>query len=212
MFSDWLQRFLAYASTHEAALGLTETDLDTLVAIKPIWEGKLAAHVSAQTTARGARAMKDETRSDAEAIVRPLVARIQTYSGTTDADRAALGITIRSTAMVPTGETDGDRPVGFIDINQRAKHVLRVENSTEMGASKAKPSWAFGCEVWCKIGEPPASDGSDLQYVGVMTRNPHTVTHGAEDVGKTVHYMLRWVDKKGTPGHWSETQSATIAA
>jgi hypothetical protein len=212
VFSEWARNFVSYIGPHAAHLGFDPADLDELTSTKMIWEGTLLDHTQAQAAAVAARVQKDEVRATYEGIIRALAARIQAWPDTTDADRAGLGITIRSTAMVPTADTPpADRPVAFIDIGQRRKHTLRVANSTSMGATKAKPSWAFGCEVWRKVGEVPTGDG-DIEYVGVWTRSPFLVDYPTEDAGKSVHYMLRWVSKKGKTGGWSETESATIAA
>lgn len=209
---QWIKTFCEYAEAHAADLGLTEAELEAVTARRPIWEAAYNMHLMAQNAAMGARVEKDNQRGAIQAAIRPVAARIQSYAGTTDTDRAALGITIRRTTQQPSTVSESDRPIAFIDVSQRAKHLLRVENSTVSGGSKGKPSWAFGCEIYRKFGDPPVSDGSDLEYVGLATRGRAVIPYTAEDAGRTVHYMLRWVSKTGRPGSWSETESATVAA
>src|SRR5438309_1770241 len=43
------------------------------------------------------------------------------------------------------------------------------------------------------------------------TQTPYTNTFNDVDAGKTVHYMLRWVNTRNEPGPWSETISVTIS-
>lgn len=211
-FMQWVRTFYAYVIAHAVTLGLGEAELDALQAEKPLWENSYSTHLTAQNAAVGARLEKDNHRATMESILRPLVGRIQKYSGTTDADRAALGITIPSTTVQTTTISETDRPVAFIDVGQRSKHLVKVENSTTAGASKARPAWAMACEIYRKFGDLPASDGSDLEYVGLTTRGRAVIEYPAVDAGKTVHYMFRWVSRTGEPGSWSETESATVAA
>lgn len=211
-FSDWVDRFVAYAEPHAEQLGFGVTDLEALYAAHPLWDTALTAHMTAQAAAKAARNTKDENRAKMDSIIRGLVARIQAFPGTTDADRQALGITVKgpATSGISLGPSE-EKPLAIIDVSARLMHVLRVQNVTSTGTKKAKPSGALGCEVWRKVGENP-SGTSDLEYVGLVTRNPYVVNYEDADAGKTAHYMLRWVNSRGEKSRWSETESATIAA
>lgn len=211
-FTNWVVSFVAYLAPHVDEFGLTAADIATLLADKPEWESAFNAHLAAQASARSARQNKDARREALEADIRSLVNRIQAYPGTTDAQREDLGITVRSSIATPTDlEASGDKPVAIIDISGRMKHVLRIQNQTPTGMSRAKPAGALGCEVWRKVGEEPVGD-TDLEYVDLVTRSPYVVQYSAEDAGKNAHYMFRWVSAKGEKGTWSETETATIAA
>lgn len=58
-------------------------------------------------------------------------------------------------------------------------------------------------------GEPPV-DVSEMRYVGTNGRAGFVAEYNGEDGGKIAHYMLRWVNRRGQKGPWSETVSATI--
>lgn len=210
-FTAWVVNFLSYLGTHTAQVGLTMADLDEILVAKPQWEGMYDDHIQAQANARAKTAAKCGSRDTLEGIVRELVGRIQKYPGTTDADRMALGITVRSTAQEPVGVTPDDKPDPVVNASQRLRHVLRIQNQTLSGTSKAKPAWALGCEVWVKVGEMPV-DENDLGYVGLVTRSPFEVNYTGDDGGKMAHYMLRWVGTKGEKGPWSVVESVTVAA
>ena len=214
-FVQWLTQFKDYATTHSENLGLTIEDISALASAQSAWNTAYPAHLQAQSAAIGARTTKDNARDAAEAVIRPMVQRIQTYPGVTNDMRAGLGITLKNTggSGVSTNslEVSDERPLALIDISSRLRHVLRVENETATGVSKARPAGAKGCEVWRKVGEAPSSQ-ADMQFVDVVSRSPFVIEYSQEDAGKTVHYMLRWTGSNGRKSPWSEVESATIAA
>ncbi len=75
----------------------------------------------------------------------------------------------------------------------------------------------IGAEILVQVtatggsGAPP-NDPSELRFLSIDTRTPHTAEFPGTDGGKTAHYMLRWVATTGEKGPWSETASATIGA
>ena len=82
----------------------------------------------------------------------------------------------------------------------------------------AKPAGVVGAEIRVKVGEPqwglamPPTGPSELSFLSVDTRTPYVADYPGEGVGKTAHYMLRWVSTTRDKGPWSETASATVGA
>src|SRR5882672_493707 len=111
--NEWLQNFLNYANSDPAALGLVAADLTPLQTVVNTWHSAYTDHVQAQTAAQSAREHKDTIRDNIEAILRPLVNRIQATPSVTDAQRQALGITVRSSARTPVGAPT-TRPVATV--------------------------------------------------------------------------------------------------
>jgi len=211
-FSAWVDQFSLYLTAHYLEFGFTIDDLDAFDAEHPIWDTALSTHVTAQTMAKSACSAKNATRAEFEVMIRSMAARINAWPTTTDAQREAFGIksSIPSGAPGSTIPSD-DKPFAIIDVSARLKHVMRVQNQTLTGTQKAKPANAIGCEVWRKIGEAPTGV-ADMEYVGLMMRNPYEMEYDSEEGGKMAHYVMRWVSSKGDKGSWSETESATIAA
>lgn len=54
-------------------------------------------------------------------------------------------------------------------------------------------------------GVPPT-----VAFLRLATRSPGQVEYGASDAGRTARYILRWLNRCGAKGPWSETASATI--
>lgn len=207
-FTAWIQNFITYADANLAALGLTAADLTPIQTAETNWETAYAAHVAAQAQAQSARQTKDDARAVQESFVRPLVARLQTATGVTDAQRQSLAITVRSTARTAS-PTPTSRPVATVDTSQRLRHAIAfVDELTP--TTRAKPYGMAGCEIWYKIGGAPPVDPSELTYLATDTRSPYIAEFDGADAGKTVYYMLRWVNTRGERGPWSQTISGTI--
>lgn len=212
-FDTWLANFHTYVTAHQDHFGLLPADMIPLDDACTDWTSKYTVHVAAQNAANMAKAAKVTSRTGATDIVRPFVRRLQSYPATTNADREAMHITVpgqASTSDMNLGPADC-KPIATIDIGNRLKHVLRVQNQTNAGVKSGRPGGTLGAEIWRKFGEAPASD-AEMQMVGIATRTQFVIEYPIEDGGKQVNYMMRWVDSKGNTGSWSETVSATVAA
>lgn len=61
-----------------------------------------------------------------------------------------------------------------------------------------------------KIGDPAPTDPKELRFLATDTATPYVMEYDGADANKAAHYMLRWVNRKGESGPWSQTVSATI--
>ena len=209
-FNAWQANFVTYANANLANLGLAPPDLLSIMGIQSVWTPSLTAHVAAQAAAQSARATKDGNRTMLETSIRALVRRLQASPSVSDAERAALGITVPDSGMAAAA-MPVTRPLCRIDTSQRLRHTIDFTDESTP-TRKAKPAGAMGAEIWIKIGPTPPVDPSELTFLAVDTRSPHTTDFDGADGGKQAHYMLRWVNTRGETGPWSETASATIGA
>jgi hypothetical protein len=212
-YQAWLSQFITYLTPRLAHFGLPLDALQELSDVAtPEFEVALAAYQAARAAALTTSAARKEKRGDTETIVRALVGQIQAYPDTTNEDREGLGIPLRGESPELTDvETSQDRPVVFVDISQRLKHTLRIQNSTPVGPSRGKPAGVRGAEIWVKIGDSPQTP-TDCKYYDMATKSPFPVQFDGTDGNKPAHYMLRWVSSTGEKGAWSEVETATIAA
>jgi hypothetical protein len=75
---------------------------------------------------------------------------------------------------------------------------------------KAKPAGVHGAEiVWAVLDTPP-DDWEQLTHSMFCTRTPLRLTFNGHDRGKTLYYVLRWVNTRGEKGPWSGIQSVII--
>jgi hypothetical protein len=124
-----------------------------------------------------------------------------------------LGITIPDRTRTPIGPPT-TRPLVKVDFSKRLSHrIAYADEKTPL--HRARPRGMMGAEVWVKLtapGEAPPSGPADLRFLMLATRSPAIVEYGGADAGKTAHYMVRWLSRRGEPGPWSETASATVGA
>lgn len=209
-FNAWQANFVTYANANLAALGLVAGDMTPVTTAQTAWNTGFTAHVSAQAAAEGARQTKDAARTGYEAAIRPLVRRLQASPAVSDAEKAALGITVPDSERTPVGPPT-TRPVVTVDCGQRLRHTIGFTDEATP-TRKAKPPGVIGAELWVKIGPGAPADPSELTFLAVDTRTPYVAEFDGADGGKLAHYMLRWVNTTGEHGPWSETASATIGA
>ncbi len=210
-FDVWQINFVTYAAANAAALGLDPlVDIPPLTAAQGVWTTDLAANAAAQAAAQAARQGKDAARGSFEAVIRPLVLRLQASPQVDDTERAALGITVPDRVPTPVGAPE-TRPVVTIDAGQRLQHTISFADEATP-TSTAKPAGVRGAQIFVKVGDPPPTDPSELTFLGTDTRTPYLATYTGGDANKVAHYMLRWESTRGETGPWSETASATIGA
>lgn len=212
-FDAWQQNFVTYAAAHYVEWDLDSTVVTELLVARGNWEFVHGKHVSAQAAAIAARQAKDEGRAGYEKLIREVVRRIQAHVKTSDAQRGHLGITIADRQATPVGAPTS-RPLVKVDFSQRLAHRIAFADE-KTPTRRTKPKGVMGAEVWVKVtapGEAPPSGPADLRFLLLATRSPAIAEYGGADAGKTAHYMVRWLSRRGEPGPWSETASATVGA
>ncbi|MCC6361272.1 MAG: hypothetical protein IT450_21245 [Phycisphaerales bacterium] len=208
-FQAWVANFVTYANANLIALGLTAGDMTPITTGQTAFNTDFADHVAAKAAAMAARQAKDDARAALTAAIRPLVRRLQAAPQVDDAERAALGITVRQNPA-PIGPPT-TAPLVSVECGNRLQHTLRfVDASTP--TRRAKPPGVLGVEIWNKVGTAPPVDEAELRFVAVDTSAPFVIDFDGADGGKTAYYWLRWVNPTGERGPWSEQAAATIAA
>ncbi|MBL0870350.1 MAG: hypothetical protein IBJ18_07235 [Phycisphaerales bacterium] len=208
-FQAWQSNFVTYANANLAALGLTAADMAPVTAAQSTWATAFPAHVAAVAAAKAAKQTKDEARAAYVAVIRPLVRRLQAAPQVSDAERAALGITVRQEPS-PIGAPTTS-PICTIECGARLQQTLRFVDSATP-TRKAKPQGAIGVEIWNKVGNAPPAGEADLRFVAVDTNSPYVMNFDSTDGGKTNYVWMRWVSPTGERGPWGEQAQATIAA
>jgi hypothetical protein len=208
-FQAWQNNFVTYANANLAALGLVAGDMTPVTAAQTTWSTAFPAHVTAVAAARAAKQAKDDSRRVYIAVIRPLVRRLQASSVVTDAEKAALGITVAETPSPIGAPTTA--PICTIECGMRLQQTLRFVDSATP-TRKAKPHGAIGVEIWNKVGTTPPANESELRFVAVDTNAPYVINFDVSDGGKTNYVWMRWVSPTGERGPWSEQAQATIAA
>ncbi|MBL0870354.1 MAG: hypothetical protein IBJ18_07255 [Phycisphaerales bacterium] len=219
-FSAWAERFAAAITVFWDDNHLSKDDLDALNKALATWNDAYPAHTALRAAAAGARRAKDAARAELQQAIRPLANFVQSYPRTTNADRAELGIAIRP-AKGTRSSAPGSRPLTLVRSEGRLTHTLRlVDEATP--TRRARPRGVDRAEVFVAL-TPPGSPapapppigepgGGDYRYIGSVTRGETTLNFEPAKGGLQAHYLSRWVSTGGTPGPWSATASATVAA
>ena len=208
-YQAWVTNFVTYANANLAALGLVAADMTPVTTAQTAFNTGFAAHVAAVAAAKAAKQTKDENRAALTAAIRPLVRRLQASTVVSDAEKAALGITVAATPSPIGAPTTA--PMVSIECGNRLQHTLRFVDSATP-TKKAKPAGVLGVEIWNKVGTTPPTGEGDLKFVAIDTDAPYVLNFAAEDGTKNAYYWLRWVSPTGERGPWSEQAQATIAA
>ncbi len=196
-FDQWLQNFTNYVVAHATQLGVNTMEKSSLVARNSDWGNKYQAHILAQATARGATEMKDIERKSAEEFVRRLVKRITSYGGTNDADREAMGITVRDTELTPLSEDvvlNTPTPIVIVDHSQKKTAIVHFGANPQNEHENAKPNGIAGARIWCHTGGLPA-EGEDWSFLTDDTNSPynHIVNNSAT---MTIAYRAQYFDRR----------------
>jgi hypothetical protein len=176
-----------------------------LVTKKDAFSSDLTAHIAAQDTARAKTLAKKSSRDALESAIRFLIKQAK-LNGVSDEALAELGVPTEPESAMPSTAT---RPVGSIDTSQRFIHTIHFADEAA-SESKRNPRGVLGCEIHQKIGGEPPADSKECIFRGLDTKTPYTWEFDAADVGKMVHYMLRWRFRDESTSNWSETVSATV--
>ena len=208
-FQAWQSNFVTYANANLAALGLTAADLAPITAAQTTWATAFPAHIAAVNAAKASRQAKDEARAGYVAVIRPLVRRLQASPQVSDAEKAALGITVRQ-EPTPIGPPT-TAPIVSIECGNRLQQTLRFVDAANP-TRRGKPAGVLGVEIWNKVGTTPPAGEGDLRFVAVDTSAPYVMNFDLAEGGKTNYVWMRWVSPTGERGPWSEQAQATIAA
>lgn len=219
-FDAWVNQYFPAVDIWWKAQGLDTGELSALNQALEEWRVLYPTHVAAQAAAEGARSAKDQARQTLEAAIRPVTRFVQSYPATTNADRATMGISVR-TGRKAGGIAPQTRPVMVINAGGRGLHELRIMDESTP-TRRSKPKGAQRAEVFLAITPantpapplpPPGSVGDGTyRYMGSASGGTMRLQFELSRAGQQTHYITRWVGTKGALGPWSETTSATIAA
>lgn len=217
-FDAWQENFVAYAVAHSKELGLSVEDVDELVERRNDWKKRYGQLAAARAAYAEAAAAKARAMKDLKSQIRTLTSRIQDSAATTDAMRAALGITIRDSVLTPV-DVPTSVPVVSVDTSERLRHTLHFSDS-QMPTRRAKPKGVIGAEIWVQVGEAATTSQitnhqvtnalDSFTFVKLATRTPALVEFSGADAGQMASYVLRWVNTRGERGPLSAVATATV--
>lgn len=212
-FDSWQGNFAAYAAEHAESLGLSGGDVSKLASLRKAWENDYRTATSARDAWQAAVAEKEMARAEYVALIRTLATQMRARPSLTDAQRAALGLTMPNANATPDGPPAG-APRFSIDAAERLQHLIDFYDA-DTPTRRAKPPGILAAEIRVAIrpvGEPAPTDINTYAFRGIHTRTPAVITFNGIDGGQTAHYQLRWINTRGQAGPFSALGCATILA
>jgi hypothetical protein len=207
-FNLWQNNLLNKAGVAAARLNIPADAMTAIRTKQARWIAAFNAAEDPETRTKAAIKEKQEARDDYETTLREFVKAYLTYNpAMTDADRENFGLPVHDTKPTPAPAI-GSRPEVEVDFKQIQKHILTVRDTEAKGAGK--PAHVAGFEIWRKVGEPAPATDTDWQLVVQAPHSPHALNYSEAESGLRVYYRVRWVNTRGVPGPWSETQNAII--
>lgn len=171
------------------------------------WDTSYTGSIQQRDAARAAVVSKDENRNGLEEMIRTIARQIQADPNVTDAEKAAAGLPVHSTARTPVA-VPTTAPSAVIDRTQVQEHTIRLFDDANPHR-RSRPKGVMLCEIIGFVGNVhPTED--QFRPFGLATRLTKVVSFSASDSGKTAWYRFRWVNRRGEEGPWSETFTAPI--
>jgi hypothetical protein len=191
-------------SADPTAYGLTAAFVTEFSARIDQFKTDIREQTAAQAKARSTTAAKNASRDDLEEYLRS-GKNVTKAAGTPASMIASLGLP----SSYSKGPMSATVPIGTVDTSLRLRHTINWRDAAANG-NKRRPRGVLGCEIWVKVGDPMPGDHNDCRFLTVGIATPFIAKFEPENVGKTAHYMLRWLMRDGSTSSWSETVSATI--
>lgn len=207
-FDIWLDNFLAVLKGLQSALGLAPATVNAIEASHTDFKTKFADVNTLRAQLDAAFAAKNTAVDALRASVRALVRTLQANAQLKDADRAKLQLTVPDTVRTPA-PVPTTHPIAQLDVGQPLRHTGEFRDEATP-SRRAKPAGVHGCEVRFQISGAEPVDPETMLTLGTFPKSPFVKDFNVADAGKTVFYYLRWVNKRGAAGPWSELVSATI--
>ena len=205
-FYAWMVNFLSFLEDHDfgvdVPLGAAEDAVTDLAAASISRDSALAA-------ARAATANHRAARRAAEQTYREIARTIQAMSGVTDADHAAMGITVRD-GVPSIVRVAGTPPVVTVAISGPLEHRVVFTDETS-SARIRKAAGAVACEIWAATAVVGAALPVEFKLLEVAAKSPFVARWPTAEIGRIAHYRARWVGSRGSKGPWSGTVSTMIA-
>lgn len=203
--ADAAAQFYAVLDAAPATYGATPTQADDFKVTMDGYVADLTEHLTAKAQAQSKTSAKEASRDALETAIRFLVKQAK-LNNTSDADLAAAGVPVGPESALPSTAT---RPTGIVDTSERFRHTIKFADEAAPDI-KRLPRAVLGCEIYQKVGGTAPTDVSECIFLSLDTKTPYVWEFEAEDVGKMVHYMLRWRLRDESGSAWGETISATV--
>jgi hypothetical protein len=211
MSKDWISKkeaefivqaaeFTAKIAAAPASFGLSASDAVALSADNTAGQAAYSLAADPATRTKPVVEDKDTKLAILEARMRSYGKRINANTSVTNAQKAALGLTIKSApAPIPVPST-----IPVLSVISSFQRVVRVKLTDSLTGKKAKPFGVSDAEIFTHIGATAPANVDDWKYQGQATRSVFDITFpGTVPSGAKVWICARWCNERGQAGGFS---------
>jgi hypothetical protein len=205
----WSAAFSAGLTALTTAVGISSGQASDYADLNDTWVEKFNASQNESTNSMASRIEKNEARAALVASARQLAGIVQKFPGTTNAQRAQLGLTVKDVEPAPA-PIPGQAAVEVLSVNGRTAkiRIADPENPTRRG----KPDAVASIVVFSYVGETAPLDLDQYAYQGTVTRTITLVQFGPEVAfGAKVWFVAVYLNRRGEEGAPSVPVSAILA-
>jgi len=204
----WATNFLNYLTANQATLGLVPADVTTLQtrlsSATTAFNNDQAIHAQMVASTQTLKTAMDSLEQE----IRLLNGKLQANPAVTNAQKAAMGLTIASArGVIPAPSSHPG--VASIEASGPLTLTLHFGNVEGTVIVRKRPDHASACQIYAKVGTAPAAP-DECEFLGIDTRTPFEAVFAPDEAGKRAYFYLRWMNAKGETGPWGPLAQATI--
>ena len=208
----WLENFRTWLTAYGGTHGFAPAEISAFVTAVGNASFAVTNNQTSQAIARSTTAAKNTAIAAAIALARDDAQRIQTYPTTTDAERAAAGITVpdtTGTAAAADAVMSVPSPLILLDFSVRRQVTVHWGPNPSNERENGRPGGTIGCQVQAARGGIPV-DEALWTPLEIDTESP--IIHAiVETAPTTFAYRARYVGKNLKFGPFGDPVVCTVS-
>jgi hypothetical protein len=201
-YSIWVAAFAALLTADPALYGLTAGDAAAVQAAADDFAVKYGISSTLGTRTRVTIADTQASRNALSATIRSYVRLILANAGVLDANKTALGLTIRDVHPTPIPPPATSPVLGLVGATP-GQLTLTFRDTGSSLKSRSRPAGVLMLELHMFLGTVAPATPDATPYFADITRSPFAIDIPGADVGKDAFLYGRWKNAKGEVGPWS---------
>lgn len=205
----WQGNFITTLELKASEWGIPEEQVECVKVKQGNWISAYRKASNRKLISVGDIIAKQIAREKLKRALRPIITNwLSENSKITNTDFQDLGLNIglKGYKLAPIPKS---APIGIVDFSLKYKHSIHYCDQN-IAFREEQPEGVVGCEIYMKLGGNAPKDISEMINMGVSSSSPHIIKFDTNERGSFVYYWLRWVNKYGECGPWSETISSMV--
>lgn len=208
----WIINFNQWLQANGAGHGFSPADIAAMATHAGDFGVAMSANQTAQNAAKAATQTKNAARASAITLGRAYAQKIQSDLNTTDADRAAAGLTVPDTTITRTAPDSVKTippPVLILDFSLRRQVTVHWGPNPGNERENGRPAGTLGCEVQVARGGIP-SDEAAWEALEIDGESP--LVHAVNETEPTTFaYRARYFGKNLKFGPFGDPATCTVS-